>query len=342
MVYYEKIQRQEAAPRGRRDIPMEYNKPIANIGVGDEVEGFYILKVANAKTSNSGKPFLAATLADKTGNIEAKVWDYGGPVGPADEGKVIKVRGQVSEYRGTLQIILSRIRTVQVGDVYDPGNLVPAAPIDPKAAYQELLDYVDSIGDPDYAAVCRAVLERYGDRFRTLPGGKSMHHGFIYGLVMHTLNMVRTADYLADLYADTVDRDLLLAGTVLHDAAKCDEFTTSELGLVTEYSVKGQLLGHLVLGAEVVAEEARKLGMPEEKSVLLQHLLLSHHGDPQFGAAVLPMCAESELLSLIDLIDSRMEIYRENLAETPAGQFSKRIFALDKKIYNHGWGEAQK
>ena len=196
MVYYEKIQRQEAAPRGRRDIPMEYNKPIANIGVGDEVEGFYILKVANAKTSNSGKPFLAATLADKTGNIEAKVWDYGGPVGPADEGKVIKVRGQVSEYRGTLQIILSRIRTVQAGDVYDPGNLVPAAPIDPKAAYQELLDYVDSIGDPDYAAVCRAVLERYGDRFRTLPGGKSMHHGFIYGLVMHTLNMVRTADYL--------------------------------------------------------------------------------------------------------------------------------------------------
>lgn len=319
---------------------MEYNKPIADIGVGDEVEGFYVLKVANAKTSNSGKPFLAATLSDKTGNIEAKVWDYAGPVGPADEGKVIKVRGQVSEYRGALQMILSRIRTVQAGDVYDAGNLVPVAPIDAKAAWEELQDYVNSIDDKDYAALCGTILERYGERFRILPGGKSMHHSFLYGLLMHTLNMVRTADFLADLYADTVDRDLLLAGTVLHDVAKCDEFTTSDLGLVTEYSVKGQLLGHLVMGAEAVAAAARDLEVPEEKSVLLQHLLLSHHGDPQFGAAVVPMCAESELLSLIDLIDSRMEIYRENLAETPEGQFSKRLFALDKKIFNHGWGES--
>ncbi len=319
---------------------MEYNKPIADIGVGDEVEGFYVLKVANAKTSNAGKPFLAATLSDKTGNIEAKVWDYAGPVGPADEGKVIKVRGQVSEYRGALQMILSRIRTVQAGDIYDPGNLVPVAPIDAKAAWEELQDYVNSIDDKDYAAVCGKLLDQYGARFRTLPGGKSMHHSFLYGLLMHTLNMVRTADFLADLYAETVDRDLLLAGTVLHDVAKCDEFTTSDLGLVTEYSVKGQLLGHLMMGAEAVAAAARELEIPEEKSVLLQHMLLSHHGDPQFGAAVLPMCAESELLSLIDLVDSRMEIYRENLTETPEGQFSKRLLALDKKIYNHGWGES--
>lgn len=314
---------------------MEYNKPIAEITVGDEVEGFYILKVANAKVSNAGKPFLAATLSDKTGVIEAKVWDYSGPVSAADEGGVVKVRGTVSEYRGALQMILSRVRMAQPEDQYDPGNLVPVAPIDPTAAWTELLNYVNSIGDPDYAAICKNLLDQYGERFRTLPGGKSMHHSFLYGLVMHTLNMVRTADYLADLYADTVDRDLLLAGTILHDVAKCDEFTTSGLGLVTEYSVRGQLLGHLVMGAEAVAAEARKLGVPEEKSVLLQHLLLSHHGDPQFGAAVLPMCAESELLSLIDLIDSRMEIYRENLEETPVGQFSKRVFALDKKIYHH-------
>ena len=99
--------------------------------------------------------------------------------------------------------------------------------------------------------------------------------------------------------------------------------------------MSGELLGHLVMGAQAVAEAARELGVPEEKSLLLQHMLLSHHGEPEFGAAVRPMCAEAELLSLIDLVDSRMEIYKETMEETEAGQFSKRVFALDKKIFRH-------
>ena len=128
---------------------------------------------------------------------------------------------------------------------------------------------------------------------------------------------------------------MLIAVTILHDIAKCDEFVTSSLGLVTDYSTKGQLLGHLVMGAQEAAFAARELGVPEEKSVLLQHMLLSHHGEPDFGAAVRPQCAESELLALIDMIDSRMEIYAEALTDVPEGEFSKRIFALDKKIYHH-------
>ena len=314
---------------------MEYNKWIADFQTGDEVEGFYVLKTAASKTSNSGKPFLSASLADRSGAIETKMWDYAGPVGTADEGSVVKIRGTVSEFRGSLQLILSRIRPVQEGDRYSLGDLVPVAPVDVDEAWQELMGLVDGLEDRDYAAVCRRVLERYGERFRTVPGGKSMHHSFVSGLLMHTLYMVRTADYLAGLYRDVVNRDLLLAGTLLHDAAKCDEFVTSPLGLVTEYSVRGQLLGHLVMGAQSAAEAAGELGIPEEKSVLLQHMLLSHHGDPAFGAAVRPMCAESELLSLIDLVDSRMEIYREALAETEPGQFSRRVFALDKKVFRH-------
>ena len=314
---------------------MEYNKWIADFQTGDEVEGFYVLKTAASKISNSGKPFLSASLADRSGAIETKMWDYAGPVGTADEGSVVKIRGTVSEFRGSLQLILSRIRPVQEGDRYSLGDLVPVAPVDAEEAWQELMGLVDGLEDRDYAAVCRRVLERYGERFRTVPGGKSMHHSFVSGLLMHTLYMVRTADYLAGLYRDVVNRDLLLAGTLLHDAAKCDEFVTSPLGLVTEYSVRGQLLGHLVMGAQAAAKAAGELGIPEEKSVLLQHMLLSHHGDPAFGAAVRPMCAESELLSLIDLVDSRMEIYREALAETEPGQFSRRVFALDKKVFRH-------
>ena len=141
---------------------------------------------------------------------------------------------------------------------------------------------------------------------------------------------------MAGLYADVVDRSLLMAGTLLHDFAKAEEFTTSPLGLVTDYSIKGQLLGHLVMGAGEVARTAQELGIPEEKSVLLQHLILSHHGEPEFGAAVRPVCAESELLYELDAIDSRMEIYRETFQETPEGQFSRRIFALDRRVYHHG------
>ena len=115
-----------------------------------------------------------------------------------------------------------------------------------------------------------------------------------------------------------------------------EEFTFSQLGLVTEYSVKGQLLGHLVMGAQEVAAAAAELAIPEEKSVLLQHMILSHHGEPEWGAAVRPMCAEAELLSYIDLIDSRMEIYKGSFETTPVGEFSGRIYALDgKRVYRH-------
>ena len=314
---------------------MEFNKWVADLDVGDEIEGYYILKTAQIKTSNSGKPFLAANMADRSGAIDAKFWDYNGSIGIQDEGSVVKLRGSVSEYRGTLQLILTRLRPVQEDDQYNLSELVPVAPIDEEAGWQELQDMVTGLKDKDYQAVCRKVLEKYGDRFRFIPGGTSMHHSFVNGLLMHTLYMARIADHLAGVYPEVVDRDLLVAGTILHDVAKCDEFVTSPLGLVTEYSVKGELLGHLVMGAQAVAEAAKELGIPEEKSVLLQHMLLSHHGDPAFGAAVRPGCAESELLSMIDLIDSRMEIYKETMEELEVGSFSKRVFALDKKIYRH-------
>ena len=315
---------------------MEYNKKITDMQPGDAVEGFYILKSAVIKTSANGKSFLSAVLSDRDGAIEAKAWDYPGPISTAQEGKIVKIRGTVSEYRGSLQVVIDRIRLAEDSDLVDRAALVPTAPIDvekPMAAVERL---VDSIQDADYRTVCRTMLDRHRDALRTIPAAKSVHHGFVNGLLMHTANMLRLADFLAAQYADTVDRSLLLAGTLLHDFAKETEFVRSELGLVTDYSVKGQLLGHLVMGAREVARTAEEVGMPEEKSVLLQHMILSHHGEPEFGAAVRPMCIEAELLSYLDLIDSRMEIYTEAMEETPAGTFSGRIFALDKRIYHHG------
>ena len=307
---------------------MEYNKLIAELHTGDDVEGFYVLKDAFLKTTAAGKPFLSGVLADRSGVIDLKVWDYSGPIGarPDDIGRVVKIRGQVSEFKGM----------ADGNDQYDLSALVPTAPIDADARVAEIERMIDSMEDREYQSVARTMLARHLDAFRSIPAAKSVHHSFLSGLLMHTSNMLRLADFLAGLYGEIIDRSLLLTGTLLHDFAKEKEFTFSGLGLVTDYSLPGQLIGHLVMGAQEVQQCAQELGISEEKSLLLQHMILSHHGEPEFGAAVRPMCAEAELLSEIDLIDSRMEIYAEALQDLPVGSFSNRIFALDKKIYRHG------
>ena len=314
---------------------MIYDCPIAEMEYGEDLEGFYVLKTAALKTTVAGKPYLSGSLSDRSGSVELMVWDYAGPISAEDAGKVVKVRGKTSEYRGAPQFTAGKIRLATERDNVDISLLVPTAPIDPEATIDEVRALADSIEDPDYRLVAMTLLERHWDAFRSIPAAKSFHHAFLNGLLMHTADMLRCADFLAGLYSRIVDRSLLLAGTLLHDMMKREEFTFSELGLVTDYSVKGQLLGHLVMGAQAVAAVAEELGVPEEKSVLLQHLILSHHGEPEFGAAVRPLCAEAELLHYIDGIDSRMEIYAETFQEVEPGQFSARIFALDKKIYRH-------
>ena len=316
---------------------MEYNKNVKDMVPGDKVEGFYILKEAYQKISSNGKPFLSAVIADKTGTMDVKVWDYAGPVGTQEDvGKIIKVRGDVSEFKGNPQLSLSNIRMALPEDNCDTVRLVAAAPIDKDETVRKVRALVDSMEDPDYRQVARTMLERHLEAFASIPAAKSVHHSFLSGLLMHTANMMAMADFLSGQYASVIDRSLLLTGTLLHDFAKEIEFRFSDLGIVTDYSVKGQLLGHLVMGAQEVAQVCAELGTPEEKSLLLQHMILSHHGEPEYGAAVKPMFAEAELLSYIDMVDSRMEIYAELLPSVAEGSFSGRVFTLDKRIYHHG------
>ncbi len=314
---------------------MEYNKSITDMRPGDEVEGFYVLRSAAVRVANTGKPFLSGSLADIGGFIESVAWDYAGPVNGDDVGKVVKIRGRVGSYRRGPQLIIDRLRLAGERDSYDVGRLVKCAPIDREETMRELHELLESIDDADYRAVALLALERRGEVLQSIPAAKSFHHGFLGGLLMHTANMLRIADFLAGMYAETVDRGLLLTGTLLHDIAKYREFRFSELGLVAEYSNEGHLLGHIFMGALEASELCRELGVPEQKAVLLEHLVLSHHGEPDFGSAIVPMCAEAELLSLIDRIDSRMEIYSEELAKVKPNHFSERIYALDKKIFNH-------
>lgn len=315
---------------------MEQHIPLNQLRVNDEVQGFYLLKSAYAKTNKNGKPFLSAVLEDAGGSMDAKLWEYdNSTVGEQDAGRIVYVTGTVTEFMGALQLRINALRLRRPEEAVDLTALTPSAPIDADAVLARVWQLVESMEDDDYRAIATMMLQRREQDFRSIPAAKSVHHGFVGGLLMHTANMLEQADFLSRLYGSIINRSLLLAGTLLHDFGKMKEFSFSELGLVTEYSTEGQLLGHLVIGAEWVAAAARKLGIPEEKSLLLRHLILSHHGEPEFGAAVVPVCMESELLHLIDKIDSRVEIYRKAFEEVPVGAFSSRIFALEHRVYHH-------
>lgn len=312
------------------------HKTIDRFVINEDVAGVYLLRNCAIKTSANGSSFLACSLSDNSGSIDAKFWNYTGPVGASasDDGKPVIVRGKVGEFKGVNQLTLSAIRYAEEGE-YEKKDLVAVAPIDLTEAGKKIRGLVNSISDPYYKSICEVILERHGKAFSVWPAAKSVHHSFVSGLMMHTYNMLLLAEFLAEQYKDVIDRDLLIAGTLLHDFAKTKELGISQLGIVMDYTVKGQLLGHLVMGAQEIADVAEELGVPEGKSILLQHMILSHHGEPEFGSAVVPMCAEAEMLHLIDLMDSRMEIYKETLNTMETDTFSERIFALEKKIFKH-------
>ncbi len=312
---------------------MLYNISVSDMNLGDEIEGFFVLTSVSRRSTAAGKTYLTGTLSDRSGSMEMVAWDYSGEIGPEDNGKVVKVRGRVSEYRSDRQFSAQRIRLADTKDEYRPEDLVPAAPVDRDAELREIDALIDSLHDEDYRHLAAEALRRHRESFSLIPAAKSVHHSFLGGLLMHTPDMLHIADFLSGQYAEVINRDLLLCGTLLHDMAKAREFSLSPLGLAVDYSLEGQLLGHTVMGAQETAALAEELNLPKEKSLLLQHMILSHHGEPEFGAAVRPMCAEAELLHLIDMIDSRMEIYAETFTTLPSGSFSGKIFALDRKIY---------
>lgn len=311
---------------------------INEIKVNDHIRGYYVLQDARAKTTKTGKEYMSFNLRDAIGNVDGYLWDMAGLLGPVETGDVAYVEGTVTEYNGNLQLTMDRARKAypyEEGMAYSLEQLIPVAPIDVDATLDWIGSVIDTMEDEDYREMCVQMVYQNEKIFKEIPAAKSVHHSFRSGLLMHTANMLKTALNLVDIYGDTINRDLFLAGTILHDLGKIKEFKLTPYGLVENYTTEGSLLGHLQICAQEIAEMAYYLGTPNEKVMLLQHLILSHHGKPEFGAAVEPQCIEGELLACIDMIDSRAEIYTENLANLKAGEFSPKIYALGKRIYNH-------
>ena len=297
----------------------------------EAVDGVLLIKDAEVRVSSTGSRYLDATVTDATGEMNAKCWDWGDQNPPASN-LPIRVRGLVKEFAGKLQLRIDKWRPAAAEEIVW-SQLVPTAPEDPEAMYGEIRDTILALPDEDYRTIALYLLEGNREHLMIWPAAASFHHAQRSGLLYHTVSMLRTAKALLEVYRD-LDRSLLLCGVVLHDLSKMEEISSSAQGVPGEYTPRGMLLGHISMGMEMVRLAGLATKMPEEKILLLQHMLLSHHELPEFGSPRSPMIPEAEVLQAVDRLDARLFAMREALRTTEPGTFSERVRSMDgRRLY---------
>ena len=301
---------------------------LADIKRDDRFEGYLIVRSAEQRASANGKNYLDMTLADKSGSINAKMWD--GTVQPPLAGSIVKVRATGNEFNGRMQLRVEKIRAAESRDAVDMSTLIPCAPRDPKEMLDEVVRAADHIADPDLRKITCELLDRAGDKLLTFPAAKQMHHAERGGLLHHTTTMLRAANAIMTVYPQ-LNASLLTAGVIVHDLAKIDEMDADTLGLVSDYSVDGKLIGHIVRGVVNIQLAAEKTKASPGKALLLQHMVLSHHGIPEYGSPLAPKFPEAEVLNTIDTLDARLYEMNEALSRAIPGGFSENVWWLDNR-----------
>lgn len=315
---------------------------ICNPATG-QVEGYCIVKSVQQKTNAKGADYLDFILCDAGGEINAKLWDYA----PEQHGSyvpdsVVKVRAGVNIWKETEQLKIDRIRNLKPGedDDIDMGALIPCAPLQGEAMYEELYNCAGEFQDNDLKMLTQYILRENREQLLVYPAALKLHHAMRGGLLYHTLTMLRTANSVCDIYASlypALSRELVYAGVILHDIAKCGELCVGSLGLANGYSAKGQLIGHINAGVAMLERAAAELMISEETLMLMQHILLSHHGIPEYGSPRAPMFPEAEIVSQLDVLDSRLFEMFDALGAVGEGEFTERQWALDnRQLYKHG------
>lgn len=286
---------------------------IKDIKAGDAVDDIFVLSDKHIAHKRDGNSYLNITLSDKTGNIKGVVWDNVDEMSAqVQSGDFVQCKGNISEYRGTLQFVVSKM-AARVIDAVDPSDFIPTTRRDIDKMYERLLKIAASINTVYLRELFEAFWAdaEFVRKFKHAPAAKHMHHAYIGGLLEHTLSMALLVDRIADHYSG-IDRDLLLAGTILHDIGKINEFEyTSKI----DYTDQGRLVNHIIIGIQMVDEKLRAVkDFPEEKAILLRHMIVSHHGSREFGSPEPPKTVEAVLLNYIDEIDSKVNGIREFLA----------------------------
>ncbi len=288
-------------------------KYIKDLREGDRIFDIYLCKHKQAAVTKNGKPYENVILQDKTGTIDAKVWEPNNPgIGEYDALDYIEVYGEVNNFQGALQVNVKRIRVCSEGE-YNPAEYLPVSSKDIEQMYQELLGYVKSIQNTYLKQLLESFFVKdasFIKAFRNSSAAKTVHHGFVGGLLEHTLSVTKLCDYYCKAYP-ILKRDLLLTAAMCHDIGK-----TREISLFPEndYTDDGQLIGHIVMGSQMIAERAARIqDFPHVLLAEVQHCILAHHGKYEFGSPKIPAIIEALALNYADDTDAKLETFKEIL-----------------------------
>ena len=291
-------------------------KYIKDLREGDRIFDIYLCKHKQAAVTKNGKPYETVILQDKTGTVDAKVWEPNNPgIGEYDTLDYIEVYGEVTNFQGSLQVNVKRIRVCKEGE-YNPAEYLPVSSKDIDQMYQELLGYIKSIQNTSLKQLLESFFvkdQAFIKAFRTSSAAKTVHHGFVGGLLEHTLSVTKLCDYYCKAYP-ILKRDLLLTAAMCHDIGK-----TKEISLFPEndYTDDGQLLGHIVMGSQMIGERAAKIeNFPHVVLAELQHCILAHHGKYEYGSPKIPAIIEALALNYADDTDAKLETFKEILENT--------------------------
>jgi 3'-5' exoribonuclease len=279
------------------------------------VTGYFAAGSKSLRTKKDGTRYFALTLCDRTGPIEARVWTAA-DAGEFEAGDVVKIRGQVVRYNEKLQINIDKLRRAASGE-YELGDFVPTTERDIDEMWTELEAWVAGFSDLHLKALLEAFLhdEAIAVALRQAPAAKALHHAWIGGLLEHILSLMSLCDLVAGHYPQ-INRDLLLTGVVLHDIGKLREL---RWGTGFEYSLEGQLLGHITIGMGMIGKKIDSIpDFPPAKRLLVEHLVLSHHGKYEFGSPKLPMTPEAIMLHYLDDLDAKMQTVHAEFARNQA------------------------
>ena len=286
-------------------------KYIKDLQEGNAVRDIYYCKQKNAAVTKNGKDYWNVILQDCTGTMDAKVWEVNSPsIIDFETGDFVYIFGEVSSYNGSLQISVKQSRPAKEGE-YNPAEYFPMTSKDIDEMWKKLEDYIASVKNPHLNALLNRILiedTALSERFKKNSAAKSMHHGFIGGLLEHTLSVTDNCEFMAGRYP-MLKRDLLITAALLHDVGK-----TKEISLFPEndYTDEGNLLGHIVIGAQMVEAAASSIeGFPETLKNELEHCILAHHGKLEFGSPKVPALMEAFALNFADDLDAKMEMFTE-------------------------------
>jgi len=309
-------------------------KYINEFGAGDSVDEIFVLLDKALGHKKDGNNYLNVTLSDKTGNVKGVMWDNVDQITAAQltSGDFVHVQGRINEYRGGLQVVVKNM-TACPADSVDYADFIPRTHHNIESMFERLVGLTESM-ETEYL---KELFSRFWndsefvEKFKTAPAAKNMHHAYLGGLLEHTLSMALLVERIAGHYSG-IDMDLLLSGVVLHDIGKIREF---EYRHRIEYSDEGRLLSHIVIGLQMLEEKIREVQrFPEDRAILLRHLIVSHHGSREFGSPELPKTIEAFLLNYIDEIDSKVNGIREFISsEDPNETWTSYHRVLGRHFY---------